>query len=290
MGSVKINEYKVIKEHVINEEKYDFAFGIDNIIDIKYSYYDMHYELEVGIVLSGTVTRYYPNSKMELKRGQIWLSSIWEPHGLEINETPAEIAIFIIKPEAITSNTISNTKIELIAPFFSAPENRPQLYNKKEQEIILSIVERAKETLEKKYWYSDVILKLLSMELLTRIQNNWIKEDEETTAKINDYLQISPALDLVFANKKLIPAKDAAKKCGLSEKNFYRKFKNTMGITFSQYSLGYRVKSSAKELIKSSLPIKEVVYKWGFTDESHYNRLFKKYFNCNPGEYRKFRN
>lgn len=291
MKNITINGSDVVKEHLISsDDNTRFSFGVDLISDKNYSYFDMHYELEIGIVLSGSITRYYSNTSIELGPGQIWLSGIWEAHGLKVNTTPTEIAIFFIKPDAISNMDIDLlTHLDLIAPFFSSPDSRPQIYNELDRKIALDIGKRAKESLLRNSKNQYTFLKLLTVELLTFIQENWCIKREETKKQINNYIKVNPALNLIFHSKKLIPVKIAAKECGLSEKSFSRSFKATMGITFTQYSLEYRVRSSANDLVKKTLPIKDIVYNWGFTDESHYNKLFHKYYNCNPGEYRKLK-
>lgn len=290
MKNLYIDESNIKRIQLIYEENHDFTFGVDYIEDSKYSCFDMHYELEIGVVLSGTVTRYYQTSEMDISCGQIWLSNMWEPHGIRVKDSPAEVAIFVFKPTSIANlNLWREPKLDLIAPFFSPPDKRPQIYLQREKKIIVDIAKRAEIAIksESKRWY--VIIKLLTLELLTQIQENWNQETITSNSKINDYFKINPALDLIFHNKDLISVKHAAKECGLSEKTFSRKFKKITGYTFSQYSLAYRVKSSANDLLESTKPIKEIVFKWGFSDESHYNKLFHKYFQCNPGEYRIFK-
>lgn len=272
---------------MIGKDEYGFTFGIDYIDNKNYCFFDMHYELELGIVLSGRITRYNQNLKTELATGDIWFTNIWEPHGLKIKEAPAEIAIFVIKPESIAYMDISDSSdLDLLAPFFSSPKNRPTTNTIEEKNTALDIAYRAKKALNKKGKYSHIIFKLLTLELLIQTQENWIKKRISSSHQFSNYLKISPAINLVFNTKELISVKTAAAECGLSEKTFSRNFKQIMGYTFSQYSLNYRVKSSANELIHSDILIKELVYKWGFTDESHFNKLFQKFFNCNPGEYR----
>lgn len=40
-------------------------------------------------------------------------------------------------------------------------------------------------------------------------------------------------------------------------------------------------------LLHSEMRISEIVEELGFTDESHLNKLFKKYKDCNPTDFRK---
>lgn len=41
------------------------------------------------------------------------------------------------------------------------------------------------------------------------------------------------------------------------------------------------------KLLHSDMRIGEIAEELGFTDESHLNRLFKKYRGCNPTEFRR---
>jgi AraC-like DNA-binding protein len=43
-------------------------------------------------------------------------------------------------------------------------------------------------------------------------------------------------------------------------------------------------------LLHSDMRINEIAYEFNFTDESHLNRLFKKYKGINPTEFRKAKN
>lgn len=45
--------------------------------------------------------------------------------------------------------------------------------------------------------------------------------------------------------------------------------------------------SKAKELLYSGQSIKEIAYSLGFQDEKYFMRLFKKYENVTPTEFRK---
>ena len=58
--------------------------------------FDMHYEIEVGIVYEGKMERRYEKQKKIYSQGDIWLCSMWEPHGYRITETPCTVGIFIV--------------------------------------------------------------------------------------------------------------------------------------------------------------------------------------------------
>lgn len=54
-----------------------------------------------------------------------------------------------------------------------------------------------------------------------------------------------------------------------------------------QYIFNYKMKMVGSRLLHSEMRINEIVEELGFTDESHLNKLFKKYKGCNPTDFRK---
>jgi hypothetical protein len=44
--------------------------------------FDMHWELELGVVCSGAMRRDYENYSCVMNPGDVWLCGMWEPHRL----------------------------------------------------------------------------------------------------------------------------------------------------------------------------------------------------------------
>jgi AraC-like DNA-binding protein len=64
-------------------------------------------------------------------------------------------------------------------------------------------------------------------------------------------------------------------------------FKKQIGESLQQYILKYKLKLVEDRLKFSSKNIAEITDEFGFADESHLNKLFKKYYSVSPGAYRK---
>lgn len=64
-------------------------------------------------------------------------------------------------------------------------------------------------------------------------------------------------------------------------------FKKQTSETMQQYITSYKLKMVENRLLHSQMRISEIVGELGFTDESHLNRLFKKYRGVNPSAFRK---
>ncbi|MCR4562370.1 MAG: AraC family transcriptional regulator, partial [Bacilli bacterium] len=62
-------------------------------------------------------------------------------------------------------------------------------------------------------------------------------------------------------------------------------FSKEVGITLHKYIIKKSM-NKAKLMIDDGFPIKEVVSKTGFKDESHFIQSFKKEFNITPNKYR----
>ena len=63
-------------------------------------------------------------------------------------------------------------------------------------------------------------------------------------------------------------------------------FKRQTGESLQQYILKYKLKMIQHRVQFSNRSISQITYEFGFTDGSHLNKLFKKYYGVTPGEYR----
>ncbi|HZV81799.1 MAG TPA: helix-turn-helix domain-containing protein [Geobacteraceae bacterium] len=80
---------------------------------------------------------------------------------------------------------------------------------------------------------------------------------------------------------------DAAGEAGMSVSCFERYLKNQTGMTFTAYLNSMRI-ARAKELLQADhAPMLQIALACGFSNQSHFNRVFRKVAGVTPGEYRK---
>ncbi len=60
--------------------------------------------------------------------------------------------------------------------------------------------------------------------------------------------------------------------------------KKHTGISIQQYVIQYKLKMAERLLKQTNLSISEIADKTGFSDSSHFNRIFKKYKGMNPSD------
>lgn len=80
---------------------------------------------------------------------------------------------------------------------------------------------------------------------------------------------------------------DLAAISGLSKFNFIRKYKSVYGLTPHASQINQRVQYAINLLKKGHISLSNIAYECGFSDQSHFNRIFKLYTGQKPSNYLK---
>lgn len=78
-----------------------------------------------------------------------------------------------------------------------------------------------------------------------------------------------------------------AKTLYFSRSHLSTKFKEETGMTLTDYILSEKTMEAKRFLRYSDKPIASIAYYLGFSSQSHFANVFKKYAGCSPNEYRK---
>lgn len=85
-----------------------------------------------------------------------------------------------------------------------------------------------------------------------------------------------------------ISLESAAAKIGFSKFHFSRLFRQFTDTSFYDYLCLRRLRAAETLLLDPSLPITEVALQSGFSSISTFNRVFKKFKQCTPTEFKEF--
>lgn len=83
--------------------------------------------------------------------------------------------------------------------------------------------------------------------------------------------------------------KEIAVHAGMSPTKLKRLFKQIFGDSIFSYYQNFRMKKAALLLEKESLSVSDVGYRLGFTNLSHFSRVFEEHIGMKPKQYSRFR-
>jgi AraC family transcriptional regulator len=95
--------------------------------------------------------------------------------------------------------------------------------------------------------------------------------------------------DFVEANLGANPSiSDLARECNLSPSYFAEAFKRTTDISPHQWLLKRRVERAKWMLRVTDLSLASIASDCGFFDQSHFSRVFARFENCGPSDWRRY--
>lgn len=155
--------------------------------------------------------------------------------------------------------------------------------------LVKSLVQAiASESINRKIYHREMVDQLINTIITIVARNIAVKLPE----KIDDNTD-KMILHLISYIQENIYAPDSLRvdilsnKFGISEGYLGRYFKTHTGENLQQYITNYKIKLVETRLLHSNMRINEIVTELNFTDESHLNRIFKKYKGLSPTAYRK---
>ena len=128
----------------------------------------------------------------------------------------------------------------------------------------------------------DYTTSLLLMELSSTPQSSDKKNSSGIPAVI------PAACDWIHANyRRSFFVEELADAVGYQADYLSSLFKRHMGLSLVSYTNRLRIEASKKLLSNYDLSIKETAYSCGFPDEKYFMKVFKKFEQCTPTDYRR---
>jgi AraC-like DNA-binding protein len=82
-------------------------------------------------------------------------------------------------------------------------------------------------------------------------------------------------------------AEQAAVLCAMSAAYFSRRFKQQVGMSWSDYVRTHRLHLASRRLLESGQSVAAIADSLGFSTPSHFGELFHRRFGMTPGDYRR---
>ncbi|MCE5222274.1 MAG: helix-turn-helix domain-containing protein [Clostridium sp.] len=282
-------------QETIKHGSYDFPLAIYtdkfNLFEEGYIRWHWHKELQFSYSLYDKVVFFIEDEKIILSPGEGIMVNSNVLHQIK----PYNNSNCIMFSIDFDSTLIGGTEQSLIEKKYLNPIIRSSKFKfislkpnvPWQKSILVYLKEIFTLSHEKSYGYELEIRNYLSIVWLNLIRE--IKEEIKNTmpAISNDNERIKLAMQYIQKHyTDNIHLNNIAMAANISKSECCRSFKRILKVTPFEYLLEYRVSKAAELLLKSKDSISNIALDVGFNGISYFGKVFKKYMNCSPSEYR----
>lgn len=267
-------------------------------LSMGFIHWHWHEEVEFILIQSGTVKVQLPDETLLLSPGdgmfftQNLLHSI-RPSGQE------DCSLFTLKfhPAFLFGYGHTSMAAKYLTPVLSSPSLR-YLVLRKEDAVMDEMLHLVRETLDccftKNYGYelkTKSNLCILWNHLLSFVKISPDTASFPSSQSAADSARVKEAI-LFIQERYMEPLtlEEIAAAIHVSKSECCRCFQRSLGITPFEYLMKYRIFESTKKIMRGDQEadsIASLASSVGFNSTSYYNKVFKKYLNCTPTEYKK---
>ena len=152
---------------------------------------------------------------------------------------------------------------------------------------IYKILQRLLYLFTENHASKDLFVDFTLRELIIRIlQANNRTKYEDNLIPLSSSKRLAFVLSYIKDHiSKPLTVEELSGKAYMSPSNFYKVFKNELGLSPIEYILNERIKLACSMLQNPLIKIKEVYIECGFENRSYFNRVFKSKKQLSPKEY-----
>lgn len=249
-----------------------------------------HTFFELVYIITGTGIQWINNNMFRYHDGHLFLITPNDSHSFEIHTTTKFINIKF-NDIYIHSAVFGAENIQRLEFILQHANHQPGciLRNKVDKLLVKPMIEAMiREFINRNLYSKEIITQLINTIIIVVARNIAMFLPEHVNERSEDKsLDILQYIQANIYRPEKIRVKDISRHFGISASYLGRYIKKHANETLQQYILNYKLKLVESRLLHSQMRISEIVAELGFTDESHLNKLFKKYRGCSPSKFRK---
>ena len=209
-----------------------------------------------------------------------------------LEETRVQALVISFLPRFVYSLGSPSHDYFFLFPFYANYELSPPIVREGPAlrglgQIVARLVQCYLERID----YFEVGCKALFLELLYYIAQHFRDAEgirSEMVFQTAQAARLAPVLEFVEANHaEPITLKEAACLAKMSVPQFVRLFKRMAGMSFVSYLLHVRLSRAVRLLKETCLTIAQIACEVGFSDQSYFDRRFKRAFSHTPRDFRR---
>lgn len=245
---------------------------------------DVHYALQISVVLHGQVEVAYEEWRRVYGPGELWWTICWEPHAYR-QLAPRNLILTInVSLDDLGQLGPLGSGVDWLRPFAVAPASRYCPSNATDRKRLL----RWCWQLSRRYrrqppnWATRCWLAIHDL-VLEASAHLPVDISEAPATGIQSRLErLQPALALVREQPIPPSLSEAATACNLSVSRFSELFRSTLGRSYGHFALRARLDQCAADLRSGQFVLKEIARRHGFCDAASLCNAFRRVFKCTP--------
>lgn len=242
---------------------------------------------EFFFVLSGKGIHIVNENKIEFNTNELFLITPNDQHSFHVEEFCEFIVIRFSQNYVADFQWKSIDHMECVL-FHASHLSDCILKNPEDRETVTILMQQLLRILQKESMYKeDLIRHLVNAIIVIAARNlsltqpkNMLQNVDEKILDIIDYIQLN------IHYPDLLKLEIIAAKFGLSKTYIGSYFRKQSGESIQEYISSYRIRLIEHRLQFSSKRITEIADEFGFNDESHINKFFKRHTGFRLKSYR----
>ncbi len=221
---------------------------------------------DVFVIHEGTEHSYRKTEHLHLCN-VLFDSSLLDVRGIDMSHLPGFHALFLLEPKLRTTNF--NTRLHL---------------QSKELTQARELIAKLEKEVDEKTPGFRLISQSLLLLLIGKLSRWYDQTSNQNSAKLVQIAQSIAHMEQFYYDP--IDVVKLAGMANMSERAFYRVFKEATGDSPNQYLTNLRISKVAELLRYSDRSITDIAFECGFQDSSYMTKIFRKNMAQTPREFR----
>lgn len=254
-----------------------------------------HERLELFMPLDGPARFRMGEQEVALQRGDLLVvDNLKLHHVVDFPGFDTRVVVISFAPEFVYSLGSPSHDYAFLLPFYSKLERRPHVLRQgdpaanRAHEVLARLVECYFTSATEPFYRAGCKAYLLELlyHLATHFRGSemlkweFMRQQERSLQlkKLFDHIRARPA-DKLSVNA-------AARLAGMNAPRFMKTFKQVAGMTLVAYLNHVRLANAARLLRETDRSIADIASEAGFSDQSYFDKRFKRAFGLTPKEFR----
>ena len=247
-----------------------------------------HEEIEIVYIKNGQMEIKIPSKSFSLQKGDcVIINSNVLHYGAAI--AACELCSLVFSPALIAGNEDFVFAKKYMQPLLTCNNFCGYLIKEGNHTNVTHWFNCAFEALKKDYYGYEFIVREKLSRICLFLYGEFEPQAGTQDIPLNqDNLRIRKMLEFIHKNfADDISVSEIADIANISERECLRCFQKTIQISPIQYLLKYRIMQGAEMLLGNPTDsVSEIAALCGFDSPSNFSKIFKRFYNCSPREYR----